>query len=189
MILPTLETPRLLLRKFEPSDAKKIQFLLKNKNVVKTTATIPHPYPSGLAKKWISNLDKNIKKKSEFTWAITLLGNDELIGAISLLNYSERNKHAEIGYWIGFPYWNNGYCTEAARKVFEFGFEKIKLNRIFGCHFSHNPASRKVMNNLGMKNEGIFRKHIKRWGNYCDAEYHGILKKEWKKLKPKTLTL
>jgi ribosomal-protein-alanine N-acetyltransferase len=90
MILPTLETPRLLLRKFEPSDAKKIQFLLKNKNVVKTTATIPHPYPSGLAKKWISNLDKNIKKKSEFTWAITLLGNDELIGAISLWNFEKR---------------------------------------------------------------------------------------------------
>jgi RimJ/RimL family protein N-acetyltransferase len=187
MSIPKLTTSRLQLRQFVLSDAKSIQFLLKNRNVVKTTATIPHPYPNGLAKKWILNLNKSIKNKLEFTWAITLSETKELIGAISLLNYNSRNKHAEIGYWIGFPFWNKGYCTEAAEEILKYGFKKIKLNRIFGCHFPHNPASRKVLKKLGMKKEGIFRKHIKRWGKFYDAEYHGILKQEWKKLNQKSV--
>jgi RimJ/RimL family protein N-acetyltransferase len=187
MSVPNLATSRLLLRQFVLGDAKSIQFLLRNKNVVKTTATIPHPYPNGLARKWIIGLNKRIKDNQEFTWGITSLETNELIGAISLLNYNKHNKHVEIGYWIGFPFWNNGYCTEAGEKVLEFGFKKLGLNRIFGCHFPHNPASRKVLKKLGMKKEGIFRKHIKRWGKFHDAEYHGILKEEWKKSKPKSV--
>ncbi len=69
---------------------------------------------------------------------------DELIGAIGL-TLSKKYDHAEMGYWIGVPFWGKGYCTEAAKIVLQYGFEELKLNRIFAHHMTNNPASGKVM--------------------------------------------
>ena len=88
------------------------------------------------------------------------------------------HRHAELGYWIGVPYWGNGYATEAAKAVVRYGFEQIKLNRIFAHHFKHNPASGKVLRNIGMKYEGCMRQHVLKWGQFVDLELYSILHEE-----------
>ena len=98
-----------------------------------------------------------------------------LIGAVGLrLELDDRR--AELGYWIGKPYWNQGYCTEAARAAIQFGFEQLELNRIFANHFVRNPASGRVMQKLGMVYEGRLRQHVKKWDAFEDLELYGILK-------------
>ena len=91
-----------------------------------------------------------------------------------------QHSHAELGYWIGVPYWGKGYATEAAKAVVRYGFEQIKLNRIFAHHFKPNPASGKVLRKIGMKYEGCMRQHVRKWDEFVDLELYAILREEWK---------
>jgi ribosomal-protein-alanine N-acetyltransferase len=86
-----------------------------------------------------------------------------------------------MGYWLGVPYWGQGYATEAGGEVLRYGFEDLKLHRIFASHFEHNPTSGKVLCKLGMHHEGCQRKHILKWNRFVDSELYGILREEWEK--------
>ena len=81
-------------------------------------------------------------------------------------------------------YWKCGYCTEAARAIIRYGFKQLKLNKIKSSHFARNPASGKVMRNIGMKKEGFRREHVIKWNKYEDLVQYAILRKEWEKQKP-----
>lgn len=105
----------------------------------------------------------------------------ELCGAIGLAIDAENN-HAELGYWIGKPHWGQGYCTEAGTAVVRYGFEVLGLHRIHSAHFSHNPASGRVMQKIGMRYEGCRRQHIRKWENFEDLVQYGILKSDWLQL-------
>ena len=85
----------------------------------------------------------------------------------------------ELGYWIGYPYWNQGYCTEAAQVVLVYGFSILGLNRIHGRCLKRNPASGRVMEKIGMVQEGCLRAHDKKWEQFEDLVLYGILKSEW----------
>jgi [ribosomal protein S5]-alanine N-acetyltransferase len=87
-----------------------------------------------------------------------------------------------MGYWIGKQYWGHGYCTEAAGAVVKYGFDVLRLNRLYAIHFTRNPASGRVMQKISMKHEGHLRQDQKRWGKFEDLEIYGILKSEFKNL-------
>ena len=112
-------------------------------------------------------------------FALVLQGAGVLIGAISLMDLSARHERGEFGYWIGQPYWNKGYCTEAARAVLTYGFSILGLNRIHGRFLKRNPASGRVMEKIGMIQEGCLRAHDKKWEQFEDIVLYGILKSEW----------
>lgn len=176
---PTLETSRLILRPFGLSDAADVRCLAGAREVASTTATIPHPYEDGMAEAWIGSHQEAFEKGASVTFAITLRQNGALMGAISL-GISRQHQRAEMGYWMGVPFWNRGYCTEAARAVVQYGFEALALERIFAHHFARNPASGRVMEKAGMTHEGCWRKHVKKWDTFEDLHAWGILKSEWK---------
>ena len=98
-----------------------------------------------------------------------------MIGAVGL-RIEREDQRAELGYWIGRPYWNQGYCTEAARAVLDFGFEQLGLNRIYASHFTRNPASGRVMQKLGMTHEGRLRQHVRKWDAFEDVEVYAVLR-------------
>lgn len=179
MKLPILVCKRLYLRPFSLNDAKTVQLLAGTKEVAATTLNIPHPYEDGAAEQWISSHQERFKKDESMTLAICLKAPDTLIGAIGL-EIHRNNSRGSLGYWIGKEYWNNGYCTEAAKTVIEYGFNEFDLARIYAAHLSHNPASGMVMKKLGMKKEGVFRNHVNKWGHFYDLVYYGILKSEYK---------
>jgi [ribosomal protein S5]-alanine N-acetyltransferase len=178
MTSPTLITPRLILRPFNLADAPAVQCLAGERSIAETTLLIPHPYEEGIAEKWIETHAATFESGTGVTFAITSKADGILIGAISLMDISAGHQ-AEIGYWIGVPYWGQGYCTEAARAVVEYVFTTLNLVRVHAHHFTRNPASGKVLRKIGMKYEGCRRRHVHKWGQFEDIEMYGILREEW----------
>ncbi len=175
---PTLETPRLILRPFVDSDASAVQHLAGDRLIADTTLSIPHPYEDGVAEQWIETHKPGYEAGTLAVFAIVHRDSEQLIGAIGLTIDGELNK-AELGYWIGRPFWNSGYATEAAIAVLDYGFVGLDLNRICAKHLARNPSSGRVMQKAGMRLEGTARQDTKKWGKYEDLVSYGILRVEW----------
>jgi len=169
----TLETARLILGGYSESDTADLVSLIGAREVAATTLRIPHPYREEHAREFLSGAREN-----EHGFAIRLRANGRLIGGIALSPDLNRRR-AELGYWIGVPFWGNGYATEAAREVVRYGFEHIQLNRIFASHFEGNEASRRVLEKIGMRHEGRVREAAFRWGRFFDLERYAILRDEF----------
>jgi RimJ/RimL family protein N-acetyltransferase len=180
VIFPTLSTPRLILRPFVLSDASEVRRLAGERAVAEPTLQIPHPYEEGMAEEWIGTHAATFEEGRGVTFAITSKAEGTLFGAISLMDIAAGHQ-AEVGYWIGVPYWGQGYCTEAARAVVEYAFNTLSLIRVHAHHLTRNPASGRVMLKIGMKHEGCRRRHVLKWGQFEDIELYGILREEWAK--------
>ncbi len=176
---PTLSGASLILRPFSARDAPVVQALAGAKEVASTTLTIPHPYEDGVAEAWIESHALGYAAGTLATFAIVERSAQQPVGAIGL-SLKPAHARAEMGYWIGVPFWNRGYATEAARMMLRFGFEELGLNRIHAQHFVRNPASGRVLQKVGMRYEGRLRQHVQRWGNFEDLEQYGILAQEWR---------
>lgn len=168
-----LETPRLRLRPFTMSDASDVVRLAGEREIAATTRQVPHPYEPAQAQAWLASLPAVHERGEGLNFAITLQTTSELIGSIGLI-LNRIDNHAELGYWIGKPYWDNGYATEAAGGVIDHAFLALKLHRIFAHHFSRNAASGRVMQKLGMKCEGYMREHRQKFGHYEDLVIYGM---------------
>lgn len=171
-----INTERLLLRAYTLPDAPAMQRLVSAREVALNTLRIPHPYPEGEAERWILSHGED-PENGDRVFAMILRDVDELVGTIGL-HMKPDNDSAEIGYWIGVPYWGQGFATEAAAAVLRYGFENFPLNRIYAQHFSRNAASGRVLQKIGMRYEGTLRQHVKKWGEYIDLECYGILRSD-----------
>ena len=176
---PVLQTVRLLLRPFTLSDATDVQRLAGAPEVADTTLNLPHPYEDGMAEQWIDSQPTRFAAGSNFAYAITRRTNGVLLGAIGLMEISARHRRAELGYWLGIPFWNQGYMTEAAALI-DYGFSALGLHKITAVHFARNPASGRVMQKIGMRQEGIQRQHVCKNGVFEDEVVYGLLADEWR---------
>jgi RimJ/RimL family protein N-acetyltransferase len=172
-----LTTPRLLLRPFTLADAPEVQRLASDRDIASTTLNIPHPYEDGMAEAWIDTHQAQYEQGTLVNFAMVGRSDGKLIGAIGLHPDRQHNR-AELGYWVGKPFWNQGYCTEAAQAVVRYGFEVLGLHRIHATHIKRNPASGRVMQKIGMRYEGCLRQHVQKWGVFEDMEIYGILRSE-----------
>ncbi len=175
---PTLQTERLILRPFTLADAPDVQCLAGDRAIASTTGNIAHPYEDGMAEQWISGQAERFRNGEAVELAVTMRAEGCLIGAIGLHIHAEASR-AELGYWIGKPYWGQGYATEAAQAVVQYGFEELGLNRICACHFGSNPASGRVMQKIGMAYEGCRRQHFCKWEVFEDCVDYAILRSEY----------
>jgi ribosomal-protein-alanine N-acetyltransferase len=175
----TLETERLLLRLVSLEDAPRIESLASDRRISATTLSIPHPYPEGGAMMWIQSLlESRARGAADCSFAILRKTDTVLMGAIGI--HPDLNGfRAELGYWIGVDYWGQGYMTEAVRRVIQYGFEGMGLERIDAWHFMNNPASGRVMEKAGMSFEGIMRQHLLKWDEFVDVGGHSILRSDF----------
>lgn len=174
---PPLTTPRLCLRPLTADDAPAIQTLAGDFAVADTTLTVPHPYPDGVAETWIATHVEQYQAGQPAVFAITLKDDGTFLGTIGLA-LQPPFQRAELGYWIGVPFWNRGFCTEAARAMVEYGFSVLGLHKICAHHFTRNPASGRVMQKIGMRKEGTLRDHVLRWNRFEDVDAYGLLATE-----------
>ncbi len=179
---PTLSTPRLTLRPLEAADAPAIERLAGDRAVADTTLRIPHPYPNGAANAWIAGLSNIWESGEGATFALVERDSGSLTGVIGFA-INELHGHAELGYWIGVPYWSRGYCTEAAQAVVALAFS-LGVHRMQAHHLLRNPASGRVMQKLGMQKEGTLREATQKWGVFEDLAIYSILDREWAELHP-----
>ena len=173
-IQPVLSTARLLLRPFLPTDADDVQRLAGEREIAENTLTIPHPYPDGAAAEWIATHAPAWAEGRLATFAVTLAEEGTLVGAVGL-DIHRADLRAELGYWIGKPWWSRGYATEAGHAVLEFGFGPLGLHRIMARHFLRNPSSGRVLQKLGMQREGVLRHHVLKWGTFEDLAVYSVL--------------
>lgn len=176
--IPVLETTRLRLRPLTLADAPLVQLLAGAREVADNTLNIPHPYPDGLAEQWIAGRPEAARSGAGLTWAMAERATDALLGAISLM-LAGQHRHAELGYWLGVPYWGRGYTSEAAAAAVAHGFTALGLHRIFAHHFARNPASGRVMQKVGMVYEGTQRQHVLKGDHFEDIVHYGLLAEEW----------
>lgn len=163
-----------MLQPWRESDIPELIPLIGVREVAATTLQIPHPYREEHAREFL----RNTAKQSEQRLSIRLRSDGQLCGGVGLLP-NAAHQHAELGYWLGIPFWGNGYATEAAGAVVRYGFEQIKLHRIFASHFEGNIASKRVLEKIGMRYEGCLRQHILKWGRFIDLELYAILRQEF----------
>lgn len=183
---PLLEIAHLLLRPFGLTDAPDVQRLAGAPEVADTTLNLPHPYEDGMAEQWISSQPACFESGSSIAYAITRRGDGVLLGAISLMEISARHRRAELGYWLGVSFWNQGYMTEAAEALVHYGFTEMGLHKITASHFARNPASGRVLQKTGMTQEGVLRQDFCKDGVYEDLVLYGLLAEEWRLGCPET---
>ncbi|MFK8043606.1 GNAT family N-acetyltransferase, partial [Congregibacter sp.] len=123
---------------------------------------------------WVATHKAGWEARTNVAYAITLSESGQLIGAIGLHNFEPLR--AELGYWLGEPFWGDGYCTEAAKAMIKFSFKNLGLESVTAEHLSSNPASGGVMRKLGMTPVKKIRSQD-RYGDLVDVEVYNITNK------------
>jgi ribosomal-protein-alanine N-acetyltransferase len=174
-----LRTPHLLLRSIQRGDIPAIVRLAGAREIAATTINIPHPYTEVDAQSFLTHADDDFRAARSVSFAVTISPGGELCGAVGLAIVPSQER-AELGYWIGVPYWGQGFATEAASAVLSFGFETLRLHRIYASHFAGNTASQRVLEKIGMHHEGLSRQHVRKWNRFVDLENYGLLASEFR---------
>lgn len=177
----TLETPRLILRKFTENDGEAMyRNWASDPEVTKFLTWPTHSkveISNMIAAQWV----KDSEKPDYYQWAIVLKELDEPIGSISVVNMDEKTDSAEIGYCIGKAWWGKGIMSEALTEIIRFAFEGMLAKRVHARHDSNNPASGAVMKKCGMTYEGTLRKADYNNQGICDMVCYSILRGEYHK--------
>jgi RimJ/RimL family protein N-acetyltransferase len=148
-MVETIRTERLLLRPLRASDAGPISLHCSDARVARMTAAIPHPYPPGAAQAFIEGTLKG--RRAEEVWAIdaTPIDGEELIG---VAGYQPAVN--EVAYWVGVPYWNAGYATEAVLALTQHLLARPGVTRLGANVFAENDASAAVLAKAGFREFG-----------------------------------
>ncbi|CAN5487224.1 GNAT family N-acetyltransferase [soil metagenome] len=142
--IPTLETSRLLLRPIQMSDAPRIQELFSNPNVLRYMyAGIPFPYPENGAVEFLERTLPKVEAGEEYLWAILRKDHpgEAMIGQISLTPLSDVDHR---GFWLGEPYWRQGYMNEAAAAVNDFAFDVLGMEHLLLNNAEPNLGSHRL---------------------------------------------
>jgi RimJ/RimL family protein N-acetyltransferase len=175
-----LETERLVLREIGLEDADAIHAYAANPEVVRYMAWGPNTFEQ--TRRFCAERVANRKDPSRTSYelAINVKPGTKTVGAIGLRIKSIENREAELGYVLHPVYWNKGYVTEAARRMLEFGFEHLKMHRIFAIAAPENAASLRVLARLGMSIEGTLRQNVRVKHGYRDSVLQAALSDEWR---------
>jgi len=174
-----LDCQRIYLRRLLLKDAVSIYPQVDDQELVRWTTRIPHPYPPGGAEKFIRQSQRQWLKQTAYVFAVIKKDPKNLIGIISLSNVFLKHGCAEMGFWLGRNYWNQGFMTEAAQVVVRFAFNQLDLYRIYASTFEANAASRKVLEKCGFQLEGTMREAVVREGKRQNFLNYGLLKPEF----------
>ncbi|MBR6705988.1 MAG: GNAT family N-acetyltransferase [Clostridia bacterium] len=172
----TINTPRLILRRFCREDAGDMyRNWASDKEVTRFLTWPAHSsaeVTGMLLTQWIAKYEDG----GFFNWAIQYRENGEVIGNISVVRLEEAIDSAEIGYCLSRTYWGRGIMPEALRAVTAYLFDTVGLNRVWAGHDVENPKSGRVMEKAGMKREGILRAFGRNNRGICDMAVYSILR-------------
>ncbi len=132
----------------------------------------PHPYTMEDAVSFL-----RIATTQQPTCDFAIATADDVIGGIGLQRQSDVHRlTAEIGYWLGEPYWGRGIASRAVRAVTDWAFATTSLERLYACVFATNPASARVLSNAGYQFEGRMRRAVIKDGRLLDQLLYAALR-------------
>jgi RimJ/RimL family protein N-acetyltransferase len=129
---------------------------------------------------------QNEQPRRRFQLAIVLRDEDSLIGNVglrvrrSVIQGGDGDWEGDIGYELDPRYWGQGYATEAASAIVAFGFEHLKLHRVWSFCIAENERSWRLMERLGMQREGRLRENEWMRSRWWDTLLYAILEDEWR---------
>lgn len=179
-----LLTERLLLREIKESDSNYLVEGLRDKEVVTFLEAVPFPYSVSDANWFINKCKENAnnKQRENYEFAICLKNNPTiLIGVISLTKINYFHEKCSMGYWLNEKFQRKGYMFEASKKVIEFAFKNLKLNKIEISAAVKNIASNNLIKKLGFVFEGTKKKSMKSkvTKEIFDVNFYGFLKENF----------
>lgn len=177
-----LETERLILRRTSNEDIDEFFFIELNPKLREYLG------PTKLGNNLIKNREyfdeSKYENKDFYRWTIVKKEDNKVLGTIYLNIHDEKAKTAGIDYWIREDEWGHGYITEASKRILEFAFDTLDLNRIESCGAKDNPGTWKVMEKLGLKYEGTRKQAMfYYYGGIQDLVLYGLTKEEYLKNK------
>ena len=164
-----------VLREWRAEDKTALAALLNNRKILDNLRDgLPYPYTVADAEAFIAAMRGADRTK---TFAFAVAAGDALVGSIGV--FRRENIHArtaEMGYYIGEPYWGRGLATSAARQACEYVFEHTDIIRIFAEPFARNAASCRVLEKAGFQLEGVIRGNAVKNGKILDMKLYALVK-------------
>lgn len=171
-----IKTERLLLRKILPEDAERVFQWMSDPEVCKYERWSPHPSIE-FTRGYIIEVFDEYKSDLTYQWGIQF--GDDLIGSVCIVNVSNYDQKATLGYCLAKEYWSKGYTTEAVKAVIDYIFLEIGLNRIEASHSVNNIASGRVLEKVGMVLEGYAKDYYFCNSGFQDSKLWAITKKDY----------
>ncbi len=160
----------LSLRFIEEHDIEDIARLANDRDIAKTTTSLPYPYTLTDAKTWLSYVNRT---ESEHVFAIA--DKKRFMGVVGLVHERDNNR-AELGYWLGKQYWNKGFASGAVEMILGYAFGVLNVSKVYAKAVGTNTASHKVLEKNGFVREGCLKDHCVRLGETFDVLYYGLHK-------------
>jgi [ribosomal protein S5]-alanine N-acetyltransferase len=165
-----------VIRSYRPTDVASITRHIGTYSVARNMSAIPHPYLECHAEEWIATATK---REPETHFAIAI--HDEVVGGIGVEIGDARGTEAskccaEIGYWLGEPFWGHGVATEALVALTDWAFANLPLVRLHAAVFAWNPASARVLQKAGYEFEGRMKARYFREDQYIDGLLYAIVR-------------
>jgi RimJ/RimL family protein N-acetyltransferase len=170
-------TERVSLELIAPHHADEVQGLASHPDIVATT-NLPDPYPESGAERWIEDVVPRQEAGEEYAFAI-LNEDAALVGVVGLADV--KGEWAELGFWIGKPYWNRGYATEAVRKTLRFAFQELDLQRVLARPLERNGPSRRVVEKSGFELRRVETHENPKWRPTDKVACYEINRCDWNK--------
>jgi RimJ/RimL family protein N-acetyltransferase len=174
--IPVLETTRLALRAPRLEDAKMVAALANDRRIAENTARIPHPYRQADAEGFISGVNRS---GGEAVFLITLR-DETIIGGCGIMNQEQA---PELGYWLGVPYWGQGYATEALHALIDYAFTDLGHDALQAGARVTNPASRRVLEKCGFQWTGVGLYRIRAIHSSAPIDRFRLERRVWSALK------
>ena len=176
---PVLATPRLMVRPLERSDTLAIQKAASVREIADTMISLPHPYPVGEARRYVARQQSEREAGRAVTFTIEQKAEGLFCGLVEVRDIDHEHLQGELSFWLAVEAWGQGYMSEVVQAVVRYTFESLALNRLFAYHMLRNPASGRVLEKNGFKQEGLLRQRVKKWERFEDVALWALLRQEW----------
>jgi RimJ/RimL family protein N-acetyltransferase len=165
------------LSEFRASDKPALIQHLNDRDIYDRTLRIPFPYTDAAADEWLALVAKITEQQGRLVHFAIRSADDSLIGGCGFDGFQVGESHrAEVGYWLAKPLWGRGIMTAVVQSACRHAFEELGLVKITAHVFSHNPASARVLEKCGFREEGLLRKHFLKDGRFIDARLFALLR-------------
>ena len=154
-MLLIMQNVSVAIRPFRSTDSAQVQTLLSDARVSRKAGNIPYPYAKNGAQTWITSHGPQHRSGTAIIRAIVCLKTKQCVGAISIDQISRGlNSSGNLGYWVGVPYWNKGFCEQAGQLMLALAKKEYAMKRLVAAHCIDNPASGRVLEKLGFNELG-----------------------------------